>query len=99
MQIKGIIRYIDSAGRVGIPMEIRREMNVTDRTPLEISTDESGEHIILTKRIEPELPADPLAELCARISAGEYDGRAEEAVRKLRELADKLAARERGAGA
>ena len=37
----GIIRRIDELGRVSIPKEIRRKLNIKDGDPLELSIDEN----------------------------------------------------------
>ena len=39
MKATGIIRRIDSLGRVAIPKEIRKAMNIRENDPLEIFTD------------------------------------------------------------
>nr|WP_229029876.1 AbrB/MazE/SpoVT family DNA-binding domain-containing protein [Bacillus paralicheniformis] len=43
----GIVRRIDELGRVVLPVEMRRVLNINEKDPLEIYTD--GENIILTK--------------------------------------------------
>lgn len=43
----GIVRRIDELGRVVLPVEMRRVLNINEKDPLEIYTDE--ENIILTK--------------------------------------------------
>lgn len=48
MKATGMVRSIDSLGRVVIPMEIRREMNIQEGDSLEIFTDDNGS-IILKK--------------------------------------------------
>lgn len=42
MKATGIIRRIDDLGRVIIPREIRRAMNIKDGDPLELYTDTQG---------------------------------------------------------
>lgn len=43
----GIVRTIDHLGRVVLPAELRKMMQIGERTPLEIFTD--GNHIVLKK--------------------------------------------------
>ncbi len=47
MKATGIIRYLDTLGRISIPKELRTRMSIHDRTPLEIMVD--GDSIVLTK--------------------------------------------------
>lgn len=46
MKATGIVRRIDDLGRIVIPIEIRRDMNIRDGDPLEIFVDENGEVIL-----------------------------------------------------
>lgn len=50
MKSTGIVRKVDELGRVVIPIELRRTLNVAEKDALEIYVD--GEHIIL-KKYEP----------------------------------------------
>lgn len=50
MKSTGIVRKVDELGRVVIPIELRRTLNISQRDALEIYVD--GEHIIL-KKYEP----------------------------------------------
>ncbi|EKN36639.1 transcriptional regulator AbrB [Clostridium botulinum CFSAN001627] len=51
MKNTGIVRKIDSLGRIVLPKELRKALNIKDNeTPLEIYTE--GEEIIL-KKYEP----------------------------------------------
>jgi transcriptional pleiotropic regulator of transition state genes len=50
MKSTGIVRKVDELGRVVIPIELRRTMNIQERDALEIFVD--GERIIL-KKYEP----------------------------------------------
>jgi transcriptional pleiotropic regulator of transition state genes len=43
----GIVRKVDDLGRVVIPMELRRTMDISEKDPLEIFVD--GNQIILKK--------------------------------------------------
>lgn len=45
----GIVRKVDQLGRVVIPMELRKSMNIEEGQPLELYTE--GEMIILKKHI------------------------------------------------
>ncbi len=47
MKSTGIVRKVDELGRVVIPIELRRTLDIQERDALEIYVD--GEHIILTK--------------------------------------------------
>ena len=57
----GIVRHMDSLGRVVLPKELRRTFGITADTPLEILTE--GDAILLRKY----RPADACA-LCGEIS-------------------------------
>lgn len=57
----GIVRHIDSLGRVVLPKELRRTFGITADTPLEILTE--GDAILLRKY----RPADACA-LCGEVS-------------------------------
>ena len=59
----GIIRSIDSLGRVVLPKELRRTFEITTDTPLEIMTE--GDAILLRKY----RPADACV-LCGQVSPG-----------------------------
>lgn len=59
----GIVRHIDSLGRVVLPKELRRTFDITTDTPLEIFTE--GDAILLRKY----RPADACA-LCGEVVAG-----------------------------
>lgn len=43
----GVVRKVDSQGRVVFPIELRRSLEIEEGTPLEIFTD--GENIVLRK--------------------------------------------------
>ncbi|TLS37018.1 AbrB/MazE/SpoVT family DNA-binding domain-containing protein [Pseudalkalibacillus caeni] len=47
MKSTGMIRKLDGLGRIVIPMELRRTLNIFEKDPLEIFTE--GERIILKK--------------------------------------------------
>ncbi len=46
MKATGIVRRIDELGRIVIPIEIRRTMNIREGDPLEIFVDREGEVIL-----------------------------------------------------
>lgn len=48
MRSIGVVRKIDELGRIVIPKELRRTLNIEHNTPVEIFTDNEG-HIILKK--------------------------------------------------
>ncbi|AEJ38392.1 sporulation-related transcriptional regulator AbrB [Sulfobacillus acidophilus TPY] len=50
MKSTGIVRRVDELGRVVLPIELRRTLNISDKDSLEIYVD--GEKIIL-KKYEP----------------------------------------------
>ena len=60
MRATGIIRRIDDLGRIVIPKEIRRSMNIQEGDPLEIYTDEKG--LLLIPHIESETQIERLVE-------------------------------------
>lgn len=47
MKSTGIVRRVDELGRLVIPKEMRKKMNIDDNDPVEIFVD--GEKIIITK--------------------------------------------------
>lgn len=50
MKSTGIVRKVDDLGRVVIPIELRRTLDIEEKDPLEIHVD--GEQIILRKHAE-----------------------------------------------
>ncbi|MEI3266005.1 MAG: AbrB/MazE/SpoVT family DNA-binding domain-containing protein [Frisingicoccus sp.] len=50
MKSTGIVRKLDELGRITLPIELRRNLNISERDPLEIFVDD--ERIIL-KKYEP----------------------------------------------
>jgi len=46
LKATGVVRRIDDLGRIVIPIEIRRNMNIRDGDPLEIFVDKGGEVIL-----------------------------------------------------
>ena len=49
MKATGIVRKVDELGRIVLPIELRRTMNVDIKDPIEIYTE--GELIILRKKV------------------------------------------------
>lgn len=47
MKSTGIVRKLDELGRITLPIELRRNLNISERDPLEIFVDD--ERIILNK--------------------------------------------------
>ena len=47
MKATGIVRKVDELGRIVLPIELRRSLDIAERDPLEIYVD--GPSIILTK--------------------------------------------------
>ena len=50
MKATGVVRKIDELGRIVLPIELRRTMDIAEKDPIEIFVD--GESIIL-KKYEP----------------------------------------------
>lgn len=53
MKATGIIRDVDSLGRVVIPVELRRSLELPEGTPMEIFTE--GKNIIIRKYESPNV--------------------------------------------
>lgn len=49
MKATGIIRHIDELGRIVIPKEMRRKMDIQNNDPVEIFVE--GDHILLAKYV------------------------------------------------
>lgn len=47
MKATGIIRKVDELGRIVLPIELRRNLNISERDPLEIYIE--GDRVILRK--------------------------------------------------
>ena len=47
MKATGIVRKVDELGRIVLPIELRRTLDIVERDPLEIFVD--GSSIVLTK--------------------------------------------------
>ena len=50
MKSTGIIRKVDELGRLVLPMELRRTMNISEKSAMEIFTEEDK---IIIKKYEP----------------------------------------------
>lgn len=67
MKSTGIVRRIDNLGRMVIPIELRKTMNINKKDPMEILVD--GETIILIKY-------EPVCIFCGSTDGNlEYEGR------------------------
>jgi transcriptional pleiotropic regulator of transition state genes len=58
MKSTGIVRKIDPLGRIVLPMELRKTLNINEKDPLEIFVD--GASIILSKY-------EPACVFCSRV--------------------------------
>lgn len=68
MKSTGIVRKVDELGRVVLPVELRRTLDIEERDPLEISLD--GETILLRKFQSGCIfcgSKEELAEHCAKL--------------------------------
>ena len=61
MKSTGIVRKIDELGRIVLPMELRKTLNLEQRDPLEIFVE--GENIILRKYDPDSQKAEVLRDL------------------------------------
>ena len=50
MKETGMVRNLDELGRITLPIEIRRNLNITDRDPIEIYIEDEA---IILKKYEP----------------------------------------------
>lgn len=62
----GIVRRIDDLGRVVIPKEIRRTLNIREGDPLEIYIDHERDEIVFRKY---KTSTENIAEECAKLVA------------------------------
>ncbi len=85
----GIIRRIDDLGRIVIPNEIRRRLNLCDGDPMEISV---GGYKICFELYHPELTLkDELNRLCVDLKNHPIDSEKNEFIlNKLNEIIDCL---------
>jgi len=79
MKSTGIVRKVDELGRVVIPIELRRTLEIAEKDPLEIYVD--GDRIVLRK-YEPALdsPKSLIRELLADGTSPELLKRMHDAV-------------------
>ena len=54
MKATGVVRRIDDLGRVVIPKEIRRSLNIEEGDPLEIYIDDKTKSVMFKKYLENE---------------------------------------------
>lgn len=73
MKSTGIVRKIDELGRIVLPIEMRRTLDIAERDPLEIYVE--GSKIILKKYIveeaSPESAPKYICSICSRELEGE----------------------------
>lgn len=67
MKATGIVRRIDDLGRVVIPKDIRRTMNIREGDPLEVFTDRDG--CIIFKKYVPNNLADISQQIVSALKA------------------------------
>ena len=81
MQSTGIVRKLDSLGRITLPMELRKSFEIGEREPLEIFTE--GDKIIIKKYN----PSDIFTGSCDDLV--EYKGKkvSRESIRELARIA------------
>ena len=84
MKATGIVRKVDELGRIVLPIELRRTLDIAERDPLEIYVD--GSSIVLNKyqpacifcgdskdinrpgKNEPPVSTGPAAFLCSKVT-------------------------------
>ena len=87
MKATGIIRRFDDLGRIVIPKEIRKTLNLKENTPMEIWLNDDGRSIVLTP-YSFGLNAAQLVRQAVEVLEGDDE---KEAYREmLKMLADKL---------
>lgn len=64
LKATGIVRKVDDLGRMNLPIELRRTMNIVEGDSLEIFVD--GNHIILRRYDNAIAISDDLQRLAAR---------------------------------
>lgn len=87
MKATGIVRRIDDLGRVVIPKEIRRSVNIREGDPLEIFLEDDG---VVFKKYLPNYRDDLVAAL--RNTADYYDDYEDDRViaERLRKIAQEI---------
>lgn len=71
MKSTGIVRKIDELGRIVLPIEMRRTLDIAERDPLEIFVEDS--QIILKKYIPAENESDQKAKYICSVCQREID--------------------------
>lgn len=81
MKATGVVRPLDEVGRITLPMELRKSLNLEERAPLEIYVD--GDKIILKKYTPSDIFTGDMDELV------EYHGKkvSRKSIIELAELA------------
>lgn len=81
MKATGVVRPLDEVGRITLPMELRKSLNLEERAPLEIYVD--GDKIILKKYTPSDIFTGDMEELV------EYHGKkvSRKSIIELAELA------------
>lgn len=87
MKATGIIRRIDDLGRIVIPKEIRRNMNIREGDPMEIYLD-GNNRVVFEKYNSGLLPF--IHNLVDRVEDNEYDTLSPESVKEIKGLLDKI---------
>lgn len=87
MKATGIIRRIDDLGRIVIPKEIRRNMNIRGGDPMEIYLD-GDNRVVFEKYNSGLLPF--IHNLADRVEDNEYDTLSPESVKEIKGLLDKI---------
>lgn len=87
MKATGIIRRIDDLGRIVIPKEIRRNINIREGDPMEIYLD-GDNRVVFEKYNSGLLPF--IHNLADRVEDNEYDTLSPESVKEIKGLLDKI---------
>lgn len=87
MKATGIIRRIDDLGRIVIPKEIRRNMNIREGDPMEIYLD-GDNRVVFEKYNSGLLPF--IHNLADRVEDNEYDTLSPESVKEIKGLLNKI---------
>ena len=97
MKETGIIRRMDDLGRIVIPKEVRRLLNLKEGDPLELFLHEQG---VFYKKYDPVKPIKAcLATLKEAVMNEPALQRADEVMQKISELEDLLEQRQSTGGA
>ena len=76
MKAVGIVRRIDDLGRIVIPKELRKTLNMSEGDPLEmfVEEDSNGKASIILQKYEPENEMSLIAERMKSKIESEYCG-------------------------